>query len=174
MLLAFSGNLHATLVEDADPKIEILGKSQFAFDLDGSRISVEIRDRVLREKRDILLDWVVYSAKAVLHYYGRFPVRSVHIDLLVTDGPAVRFGRAFGGEAPMIRINVGEDINPEMLRRDWVLVHEMVHLAMADVPQQRSCHLRRIDRPRAARTADRGPDLALLYRTNAAGAAKGR
>ncbi|NCF36396.1 MAG: hypothetical protein GWP56_08425 [Gammaproteobacteria bacterium] len=136
MLLAFSGNLHATLVEDADPKIEILGKSQFAFDLDGSRISVEIRDRVLREKRDILLDWVVYSAKAVLHYYGRFPVRSVHIDLLVTDGPAVRFGRAFGGEAPMIRINVGEDINPEMLRRDWVLVHEMVHLAMADVPQQ--------------------------------------
>lgn len=136
VLLACSGNLHAALVEDADPEIEILDERQFAFDLAGSRISVEIRDRVLREKRDILLDWVIYSAKAVQHYYDRFPVRSVHIDLLVTDGPAVRFGRAFGGEAPMIRINVGEDITPEMLRRDWVLVHEMVHLAMANVPQR--------------------------------------
>ncbi len=136
ILLAFSGNLHAALEHNADPKIEILAKNQFAFDLDGSRISVEIRDRVLREKQEILLDWVIYSAQAVLQYYDRFPVRSVHIKLMVTDGPAVRFGRAFGGEAPMIRINVGEDINPEMLRRDWVLVHEMVHLAMANVPQR--------------------------------------
>jgi len=135
MLLAFSGSLYAAVPDGAEPKIETLGDGEFAFDLDGSRISIEIRDRVLREKQDILLDWVLYSAKTVLHYYDQFPVKSVHINLMVTDGQAVRFGRAFGGESPFLRINVGENINPEMLRRDWILVHEMVHLAMANVPQ---------------------------------------
>ena len=131
LLLVFSGSVHA-----ADIKIEILSDTRFAFDLDGSRISVEIRDRVLREKKDILLDWVVYSAKTVHHYYGQFPVRSVDVKLLVTGGHAVRFGQAFGGDKPYLRINVGENVTQEALRRDWIMVHEMVHLAMANVPQR--------------------------------------
>ena len=93
MLLAFSGNLYV-----ADPQIETLSDTEFAFDLDGSRISIEIRDRVLLEKKDMLLDWVLYSANTVAHYYARFPVQSVHIKLQVTGGYAVRFGQAFGGE----------------------------------------------------------------------------
>lgn len=131
MLLAFSGSLYA-----ADPQIENISDREFAFDLDGSRISIEIRDPVLRGKKDILLEWVLYSSKTVHHYYGRFPVDSVHIKLMVVAGHKVRFGRAFGGESPFIRIDVGEDVNPETLRRDWILVHEMVHLAMANVPQE--------------------------------------
>jgi hypothetical protein len=124
------GSLYA-----ADPQIETISDTEFAFDLDGSRISIEIRDRVLREKKDMLLDWVLYSAKTVHHYYARFPVQSVHIKLQVTAGHAVRFGQAFGGDSPSLRVVIGEDIDPAMLRRDWILVHEMVHLAMADVPQ---------------------------------------
>jgi len=58
----------------------------------------------------------------------------VHIKLQVTGGHAVRFGQAFGGDSPSLRIVIGENITPEMLRKDWILVHEMVHLAMADVP----------------------------------------
>lgn len=133
MLLAFSGSLYA-----ADPEIESISDKEFAFDIDGSRVSVEIRDRVLRSKKDMLLDWVLYCSKAVHRYYARFPVKSVHINLMVTAGDKVRFGRAFGGEAPYLRIDVGEDVNPEMLRRDWILVHEMVHLAMANVPQEQA------------------------------------
>jgi len=82
----------------------------------------------------MLLDWVLYSTKTVQNYYGRFPVKSVHIKLQVTGGHAVRFGQAFGGDSPSLRIVVGENITPEMLRKDWIMVHEMVHLAMADVP----------------------------------------
>lgn len=131
ILLALSSAVQADNIE-----IETLSDTEFVFDLDGSRISVEIRDRVLREKNEMLLDWVIYSAETVHHYYGRFPVRSVHIDLLVTGGHAVRFGRAFGGDKPYLRINVGENISPEMLRRDWIMVHEMVHLATAKMPQR--------------------------------------
>ncbi|MDH3760343.1 MAG: hypothetical protein OEU50_05120 [Gammaproteobacteria bacterium] len=130
MLLAFSSGLYA-----AEPQIETIGEREFAFDLDGSRIGIEIRDPVLRKKKDMLLDWVLYSAKTVHQYYGRFPVKSVHVNLMVVDGDKVRFGRAFGGEKPFVRVDVGEDVNSETLHRDWVLVHEMVHLAMANVPQ---------------------------------------
>lgn len=126
--------LYAAQASAAAPRIEILSDTEFAFDVDGSRIGVRIRDRVLREKKDMLLDWVVYSAKTVRNYYDRFPVDSVDIDLQVTGGHAVRFGQAFGGERPRLRIVIGENITPEMLRRDWIMVHEMVHLAMADVP----------------------------------------
>lgn len=130
MLLAFSGSLYA-----ADQAIETLSDRKFAFEIDGSRISIEIGDRVLRSKKDMLLEWVLYSAKTIHQYYGRFPVKSVHINLMVTAGNKVRFGRAFGGDSPYVRIDVGENISTEMLRRDWIMVHEMVHLAMANLPQ---------------------------------------
>ena len=129
VLLAFCSSLHAAEVE-----IETLGETEFAFNLDESRISVSIRDRVLRENKDMLLDWVLYSARVVHRYYGRFPVKTVAINLQVTDGNKVRFGQAFGGDSPRLRIVVGENITRENLRRDWIMVHEMVHLAMADVP----------------------------------------
>ena len=126
-----AGTLHATM-----PPIEQVDESEFLFELGGSRFNVSIRDRVLRESHDILLDWVVYSARTVIHYYDRFPVRRVDINLQVTDGKAVRFGQAFPGDHPRLRVVVGENVTPEMLRRDWIMVHEMVHLAMADVPQR--------------------------------------
>ncbi len=129
MLLVFSGSLYA-----ADPQIESISETKFAFDIDGSRFSVEIRDRVLREKQDMLLEWAIYSAKTVASYYGRFPVKSVDINMQVTGGHAVRFGQAFGGDSPRLRIVIGENVNPDMLRKDWIMVHEMVHLAMADIP----------------------------------------
>ncbi len=134
MLLVLCGTPYASGALALISPVETLSEHEFAFDLDGSRISVEIRDRILREKKDILLDWVRYSAKTVHQYYGRFPVDSVHINLQVTGGQAVRFGQAFGGEKPNLRVVVGENVNREMLLRDWIMVHEMVHLAMADVP----------------------------------------
>jgi hypothetical protein len=131
LLLILGSNLYA-----AEAEFETVGKTEFAFDLDGSRINIEIRDRVLLTKKDMLLDWVLYSAKTVSQYYGRFPVDRVQIKLQVSGGFAVRFGQAFGGDSPHLRIVIGEDITPEMLARDWILVHEMVHLAMADIPPQ--------------------------------------
>lgn len=133
-LLACACGLYSGVATAADLEVASINKNQWAFDLDSSRISVDIRDRVLREKKDMLLEWVLYSTKTVHNYYGRFPVDTVDIRLEVSSGHAVRFGQAFGGDSPSLRIVVGENITPEMLRKDWILVHEMVHLAMADVP----------------------------------------
>jgi hypothetical protein len=130
LLLLYCGGLQA-----ADLEIQKASETESMFRLGDSRISVEIRDRVLIGKNDMLLGWILSSARTVQHYYGRFPVNSLHIKLQVTDGPKVRFGRAYGGDAPFLRIVVGEDVTPEVLHQDWIMVHEMVHLAMADVPR---------------------------------------
>lgn len=132
--LLFSSALFAD-AEVAGVSISGPDKNTFRVAIDNSRLDVIIRDKVLLEKKDRLLHWVGYSAQAVQHYYGRFPVERVRIKLEVTDGNRVRFGQAFGGDSPSLRIVVGEDITPDVLQRDWIMVHEMVHLAMADVPR---------------------------------------
>jgi hypothetical protein len=119
----------------SDVSIEPIDRTNFRLTIDGSQLEVNIRDKVLLSKQDILLEWIKYSAQVVHQYYGRFPVDRLKIELNVAGGFAVRFGQAFGGESPHLRIVVGEDINQEMLRKDWIMVHEMVHLAMADVPR---------------------------------------
>ena len=130
LLLALAGSAQA-----ASPEIETISDFESAMDYGGARISIDIRDRVLREKKAILLDWVSYSIDTVTRYYGRFPVENVTISLQVSGGQAVRFGQAFGGDSPFVRVVVGENVTEEALRRDWIMVHELVHLAMADVPQ---------------------------------------
>ena len=137
LLLVFSCALLAgsSFAAAAELEIETVNESQSAFNLGGSRISVEIRDRVLRDKKYMLLEWVIYSAETVNQFYGRFPVDKVHINVQVAGGHAVRFGQAFGGESPFVRVVVGEHVTPEALHKDWIMVHEMVHLAMADVPE---------------------------------------
>lgn len=130
MLLLLAGGAYA-----ADPRIETISDAESAFELGGARISVEIRDSELLGKKAMLLDWILYSAETVSRYYGQFPVERLHIRLEVTGGHVVRFGQAFGGDSPFIRVVVGEYVAPEILRRDWIMVHEMVHLAMADIPQ---------------------------------------
>jgi hypothetical protein len=34
---------------------------------------------------------------------------------------------------PFIRLQLGRDVTADELRNDWVLVHEMVHLALPEV-----------------------------------------
>ena len=128
------GSINAQ-AEVADVTVTQLDDTNFRLLIDGSQLNISIRDRVLLSKKDLLLEWIKYSAQTVHQYYGQFPVDNLDINLNVSGGFAVRFGQAFGGESHRLRIVVGEDINQTMLRKDWIMVHEMVHLAMANVPR---------------------------------------
>jgi hypothetical protein len=83
------------------------------------------------------VQWITTSAQAVALYYDGFPVS--HLRLLLTPEPeraGVRFGTTFGGKHPLIKIWLGQFTDEEMLRHDWVMTHEMVHLAFPQVPEQ--------------------------------------
>ncbi len=86
--------------------------------------------------KDRILDWVRASARAVSNYYGRFPVKSLKLLLVPVDGRRVRGGTTWSYRGAAIRVLVGRDSSEEDLRRDWIMVHEMVHLALPDMEQR--------------------------------------
>jgi hypothetical protein len=84
-------------------------------------------------RRDILRAWVERSARIVAGYYGRFPAAEVLIALDAMDGAGVGAGRTTDEGGLVIRVGVGRDATADRLADDWVMVHEMVHLALPEV-----------------------------------------
>jgi hypothetical protein len=78
-------------------------------------------------------EWVERAARIVAAYYGGFPVRELTLRLIPMPGDGVRGGTTFGKPRAFIRLRVGRDVTGPQLRADWVLVHEMTHLALPDV-----------------------------------------
>ena len=76
------------------------------------------------------------SARAVTTYYGRFPVTSLRLLLVPVDGGRIRGGTTWGYRGAAIRIPLGRDSTEDVLQRDWVMVHEMVHTALPDMPDR--------------------------------------
>jgi basic amino acid/polyamine antiporter, APA family len=83
-----------------------------------------------------LSEWVQRCAATVAQYYGRFPVAALRIVVLPVAGAGVQGGSTFGQPAPLIRIRVGRAVDAASLLNDWVLVHEMTHLALPDVGEE--------------------------------------
>ena len=70
-----------------------------------------------------------------MHYYGRFPTSRLHVLVTPVRGKGAPSGTTFGSP-PRIKVTLGELADEEFLRRDWMMVHEMVHLAFPRVAQQ--------------------------------------
>lgn len=100
-----------------------------------SRIDVRIEKGAFLVSNKEILAWVQAAADSVATYYGRFPVPSVLLRIIPTRGKGVRNGRTFGEGGGRITIHVGADTTAADLASDWMMTHEMIHLAfpsMAD------------------------------------------
>lgn len=83
-----------------------------------------------------MLDWVSAAARAVTVYYDHFPVTHVLIRVRFFDGHGVRSGQTFGWKGALIKIAAGQSNTAGDFARDWMLTHEMVHLAFPDVAER--------------------------------------
>jgi hypothetical protein len=84
-------------------------------------------------RRQLLHAWVLRSANIVANYYGRFPAPLVVLNLQSMEGAGVGGGRTTNDSGLMIAASVGREATAATLSDDWVLVHEMVHLALPEV-----------------------------------------
>jgi hypothetical protein len=100
----------------------------------GGEIVVGIAPGPLDLPRARMLDWIERCANVVAAYYGRFPARHTRLLVVPRAGRGVSGGRARGHRGAALRITIGEDATEAELARDWVLVHEMTHLAFPSVP----------------------------------------
>ncbi|RUL77614.1 hypothetical protein [Dyella choica] len=78
--------------------------------------------------------WVRRSAAAVSTYFGRFPVEQWGLLVTRTEGSHIGPATTWGYPGSITRLSVGRDVSDEALRDDWVMVHEMIHLALPRVP----------------------------------------
>jgi hypothetical protein len=96
----------------------------------GATLEVEVDDSAFRSGGAPITAWITRSAEIVAHYYDRFPTPTLHLHVVPVDGSGVRGGKTFGYEGGVIRVQVGRDVTETELTDDWVLVHEMCHLAL--------------------------------------------
>jgi len=82
--------------------------------------------------RGEIRNWIGASADAVRNYYGQFPVRKLRIRVEATEGRGAQSGTTFSYNGALIRVGVGRYSDVADLKRDWVMTHEMVHLAMPE------------------------------------------
>ena len=102
----------------------------------GGEIAVAFAPGPLALPRATFLAWIEEAATAVAAYYGRFPARHARLLVVPRSGRGVSGGRAWGHRGAAVRITIGEHATPADLARDWVLVHEMTHLAFPSVPER--------------------------------------
>ena len=98
----------------------------------GARIEVQFDDGFDPATLRDALSWVQRGADVVALYLGRLPLAQFEILVQAVDGAGVKGGTAFPESAPYLRLRLGRQTRQAQLADDWILVHEMLHLA---VPQ---------------------------------------
>ena len=103
----------------------------------GGRIDVVFESKDTGVPQSAILAWIGTAARAVTKYYGRYPVAHVAIYVRSVTGDKIESGTTFGTcDGGLIRIAVGRATSPAHFAADWLITHEMVHLAFPSVPDQ--------------------------------------
>ena len=106
-----------------------------AMEVAGCHITLMVEPGFDEAQYQALRAWVRSAANAVAGYLGRFPLPQFELLLQRVPGAGVKGGTTFGEPEPYIRVRLGQDSRASHLADDWVLVHEMVHLAVPRVPR---------------------------------------
>jgi hypothetical protein len=116
---------------DDAPVVELL-------DVQGAELEVQFAPGLTPPLRALALPWVRRCALAVSAYFGRFPLPQVELLLVGADGAGVQAGVSYAEPAPLLRLRLGRDTTAAQFAEDWILVHEMVHLAIPRVPRSQN------------------------------------
>jgi len=102
-------------------------------DAHGAHVTVDFQSTDFEHGTAPIVTWIERSMGIVARYYGQFPAKELRIRISSGGGSRVGHGTTYGMRVPFIRLQIGREATAEDLRDDWVLVHEMVHLALPEV-----------------------------------------
>ncbi len=102
-------------------------------DLPGGRIDVALGTGQRGVRDEDLLAWIREGAQDVISLLGRFPVARLQV-IVASGGPyAVGSAVTMGMGGASIFVVVGERTRKADLLRDWVMTHEMLHVAFPNM-----------------------------------------
>src|SRR6267143_606928 len=81
-----------------------------------------------------VLAWISSAADAVSAYYGRVPIHRGRIIVRPSEGRSGVFnGTTYAFQGGFTRISIGQLTEQHELDNDWMMTHELLHLAFPDV-----------------------------------------
>ncbi len=132
-LLALPKRL-AAQANEAQPVVQMLT-------VGASRLELQFAPGFDARLRAEATAWVQRSADAVAAYFGRFPVPQAELLMVPSGAAGVHSGVTYGEPALLVRVRLGRDTTQAQFLDDWVMVHEMIHLAVPRTPRsQRWLH----------------------------------
>ena len=99
--------------------------------IDGAEIYFVVGKGELEVSRADLAHYVKDAARAVIAYYGYFPVQKAVVQFVPSDDDGIGLGTSTYNDDEnygVIVINIGESTNRRQLRDSWTLTHEFMHL----------------------------------------------
>lgn len=103
----------------------------------GGKIDVVFESNDPDFPRALALEWIANAARAVTKYYGRFPVDHLAIRIRAVAGDRIGSGNTFGTrDGGVITASVGRSTTATHFNSDWLMTHEMVHLAFPSVADE--------------------------------------
>ena len=107
----------------------------------GATIQVSFAPGKFDAGRDAVIAWISNAADAVSEYFGRFPVQNARLLVRPAETRSGVFrGTTFGGARPFTRISVGQSTTSAQLADDWMMTHELIHMAFPDVSADSDDH----------------------------------
>jgi hypothetical protein len=139
LALVTSSRARAFAPSDENPQDiydKVKQSTDLRFVLAGGTINVAIEGKASPLDKHRIDMWIHRSAAAIAAYFGHFSV--AHWDLLVTLNDSEHIGPAttWGHPSSVTHIALGRNVSDSALRDDWVMVHEMTHLALPTFPQR--------------------------------------
>jgi len=95
----------------------------------GGKIEATLTDEQLTVSSKDLLNWIKAASDAVSLYYGRFPVQHLTLRVRSDSSSGIHGGVTYPRFGGLILVTVGRNATVADLKDDWVLTHEMIHLA---------------------------------------------
>jgi hypothetical protein len=104
----------------------------------GATLQIDFAEGTLDLPRSQFVEHIQNAAHAVTIYYGRFPVPRARILVIpVTGRHGILQGTTWGdmgGFPAFLRLRIGQSTTPGELAADWITTHELVHTALASLP----------------------------------------
>ena len=104
----------------------------------GATLQVDLAEGAMDLPVDTLMQHVQAAASAVATYYGRFPVARARVLIVPVEGKRGVFGGTTWGDMHgwpgFTRIHMGQHTTAADLADDWMMTHELVHMAFPSMP----------------------------------------
>lgn len=100
----------------------------------GSTVEVAIAPGDYGRDEASIVRWITEATHDAVSFYGRFPLPRALVMVTPTEGHGT-FGKTLGNGGGAIVMSLGRATTNAELDDDWVMTHEIVHLALPNLPR---------------------------------------